>query len=259
MKIKELFEKKYDLNDLHLKYNTLTREYQCYFNDTLIPYSKLNKSSKKKIDTMQEQERKKTSERFEKLKKAGFICNSFEVLGTIKGTMSKELEALLNNLTSEENILLGIHRIGQDNSKEKIEDILLNGLKMTGHLDGAVKSITELKNNVSYYANNKTIIKELMYADTYKNSKGSILIRIPDEVLLQRENNTSIFVIDNEGMIRLNPKYIVGYIPVEANHHIETIITSSQIKTVESQNNYIFKNNPQDTIYYPEQSNQRKR
>ena len=94
--------------------------------------------------------------------------------------MSKQMEDLLNRLVTENDVLLGIHRIGNNDSPEKIEDILKNRLEITGHLGGAAQSNKELKNNVGYYPNNKTIIKELMYADKYKNSKGSILIRIPD-------------------------------------------------------------------------------
>lgn len=249
-----IFDKKYDIKDLRIVYDTLNRTYNCYYGETLIPYSKLNKKSKKQIDIMQEKEIQKTKERFDKLKSLGYLCTSFEVLGSINGTMSKELEALLNNLVSEENILLGIHRIGNNNSPEKIQDILTNGLKLTGHLDGAIPNSQELKNNVSYYPNNKTIIKELMYADKYKDSKGSILIRIPDEDLTK-----NIFILDSQGITRLNPKYIIGYIPLEENHHIDTIITQNQIKTNNSQNNYTFKNNRANIQYYPEKKEHKSR
>ena len=59
-----------------------------------------------------------------------------------------------------------------------------------------------------------------MYADLYKDSVGSLLIKIPDSVL---ENGEDIFVHDGIGN-RLNPKYILGYVPLYPNHHIEKII-----------------------------------
>ena len=64
-----------------------------------------------------------------------------------------------------------------------------------------------------------------MHANAYKNSKGSILIRIPDNDL-----SGNIFITDKDGLIRLDPKYIIGYVPLEPNNHIETIITPSELK-----------------------------
>lgn len=263
-----LFQKKLDIKDtpLRIVFNEQERKYVCYYGNTPIPYNNLNRKSKKIIDNknkelltnpnilQEELEKAKTSKRFDKLKKLGYSCDSFEVLGAANGTMSKQMEELLNNLVYEENILLGIHRIGTNDSPEKLKDILINGLEITGHLGGAAQSSKELKNNVSYYPNNKTIIKELMYADKYKNSKGSILIRIPDEDLSQ-----NIFVIDAQGRTRLHPKYIVGYVPLEENHHLETIITPSQIRSNISQNNYTFQHTNTSTNYYPEQSQHKKR
>lgn len=95
---------------------------------------------------------------------------------------------------------------------------------MTGHLGSGVVGNPELRNNVSYYPDNTTIIKELMYADTYKESIGSILIRIPDYDL--REN---IFITDINGLIRLNPKYNVGFVPVN-NHKIERILKAEDLE-----------------------------
>ena len=113
----------------------------------------------------------------------GYTCHSFEYLGKANGTMSKQMEELLEKLTNEKNILLGIHRIKEYTTQEAIDDILANGLKMTGHFDGSIPTSRELQNSVSYYVDNKIVIKELMYTNQFKNSKGSILIRIPDEEL----------------------------------------------------------------------------
>lgn len=40
-----------------------------------------------------------------------------------------------------------------------------------------------------------------------------------------------MFYQGNDSLIRLNPKYILGYIPVN-NHHIETIISTSDINII---------------------------
>lgn len=254
-----LFEKKFDIVEdrLRIVFNPQTKSYDVYYGSTLILYSKLSRKSKKYIEKENnklrtnpeilalELERNTTRERFCKLKSLGYTCDSFEYLGPVNGTMSKQMEDLLHRLVTEENVLLGIHRIGTDDSPEKIEDILRNGLKITGHFDGAVQSNRELKNNVGYYPNNKTIIKELMYADKYKNSKGSILIRIPDSDLEQ-----TIFVIDANGKTRLNPKYIVGYVPLYENHHLETIITLETITKANSDYSYTYNNRTNENICF---------
>lgn len=263
-----LFEKKFDIAKDHLRivFNPQEKSYNAYYGDTLIPYSKLNRKSKKHIESENnklrtnpdilayELEKAATKQRFDKLKSLGYSCDSFEYLGPLEGTMSKKMEDLLNMLVAEDNILLGIHRIGTNDSPEKIEDILKNGLEITGHLGGAAQSNRELKNNVGYYPNNKTIIKELMYADKYKNSKGSILIRIPDSDLEQ-----TIFVVDNNEKTRLNPKYIVGYVPVYENHHLETIITKESINKTNSNYSYTFQNRPNESQYYQQETEYKKR
>lgn len=249
-----IFERKFDIEKdrLRVVFNPNTMQYDTFYGKDLIPYEKLKRSSKKNINEKNQQlqidpnilkkemEIAQSKERFHKLSSLGFSCDSFEYLGSVNGTMSSKIEDLLNQLTSEKDVLLGIHRIGLDNSEEKIKDILINGLKMTGHGNGSVQSPKELKNNVSYYPDNKIIIKELMYANQYKNSKGSILIKIPDTDLTKE-----MFVIGQDGTLRLNPKYIVGYIPLEENHHLETIITVDEIKRNNSQYDYIFENNRQ--------------
>ena len=244
-----LFSKKYDKDKdkLKLVFNSEIKQYQLYFNDILIEYKDLNRKTKKFLDEknnfletspyMIDYEMMKIShinsmnrEKF--LESIGYSSTPFEYLGPNNGTMSESLKNYLNKLTSLDNVLIGIHRVGYLPDKY-IEDILINGLLITGHMGSGAISTPELGNNVSYYSDNKTIIKELMYADTYKNSRGSILIKIPDEDLTK-----NIFITTN-GQIRLNPKYIIGYIPV-SNHHIETIITREDIlkqKRIEN-NNY---------------------
>lgn len=258
-----LFEKKFDIVEDHLRivFNPKEKSYDVYYGTTLIPDSKLSRKSKKYIENennklrinpdilADEMERVTTRQRFDKLKSLGYSCDSFEYLGPADGTMSKQMEDLLNRLVAENDVLLGIHRIGNDDSPEKIEDILKNGLQITGHFDGATQSNKELKNNVGYYPNNKTIIKELMYADKYKNSKGSILIRIPDADLEQ-----TIFVVDSNGSTRLNPKYIVGYVPLCENHHLETIITMASITKTNCAYSYTFKEKTNDNQVYEQET-----
>ena len=76
----------------------------------------------------------------------------------------------------------------------------------------------------------------------------TILIRIPDVDLEQ-----TIFVIDSNGKTRLNPKYIVGYVPLYENHHLETIITPQMILKNNSSYGYTFQERiSEDQVYQQE-------
>ena len=151
----------------------------------------------------------KISKRFDKLKSLGFSTIGFEYLGPVNGSISPMLRDELKH----------------DTSVEAISDILNNGLRIDGHMGGMVASEKKLSDTVSYYPDNSTVIKEAMYANAYKNSSGSIIIRIPDEDLA----DTSKIYISDGNDVKVNPKYILGYIPVTADHHIDRMYTKSDI------------------------------
>lgn len=167
------------------------------------------------------------AKRFQKLNDLGYRCNSFSYLGPCEGKLSVMMEDYLNKLVAEEDVLLGIHRVkGSTPVEEAIPDILENGLIIFGHFDGAIDSEKDLSTTVSYYSNNETIITELMYANEYKNASGSILIRIPDEDL---KDPSKIYISDGS-MVRVNPKYILGFVPVTDDHYVDRIITRDDLK-----------------------------
>lgn len=237
-------EKKFDYQSdyLRLTFDLETLEY-CYFfqsDKAPLPYEKLNRRTKKQLDDANrklrenkelletEIQKAKERERFDFLNSHGLIGGGFEVLGVSKGTMSPEMNEFLTKLTTTKNLTLGIHRTGYSDM-ECIEDILANGLTLTGHSSSGAFSQARLSNNVSFYPDNKTIIKELMYASEYKNSLGSILIAIPDSDLDQ-----DIYVTkeDESGNITkaLNPKYILGFVPTDKNYHIHTIMSLDELR-----------------------------
>lgn len=241
-----IFKPKVDIERDNLKFGFDLEEqkYYIYYTDVYIPYENLTRKSKKILNKKnqelinnpellkQEIEKAKIKERYNKLKSMGYICNSFEIMGETNTTMSEEMKNYLMPLINEENVLLGIHRIGYTFTEEILEDILLNGIKMTGNIGSGSVSTLYLRDNVSYYADNKKIIKEIGYANLYKNSHGSFLIRIPDDEL-----NDSIYYINEENEIRLKPEYILGYIPTNERHHIDTLITANDIRKNQTQNN----------------------
>lgn len=173
----------------------------------------------------------KISKRFDKLKSLGFSTIGFEYLGPVNGTISPMLRKELEELVSEENVLVGIHRTKRDILVDDISDILNNGLRIDGHMGGMVVSEKRLSDTVSYYPDNRTVIKEAMYANAYKNSSGSIIIRIPDEDLADK---SKVYISDENG-VRVNPKYILGYIPVTTDHHIDRMYTKKDITELAKQ------------------------
>ena len=225
----------YDIkkDNLEIKFNRVEKKYVAYLPTGEIVFD-LNRRSEKVLGkknkelllnpTLLEEELgvALSLERYKKLKDLGYLCNSFEVLYSERSNecMSTEMAEFLDTLVNEEDVLLGIHRTGSCGLDE-IADILKYGLTMTTLNGSTTNSPIHLMNNVSYYPNNNTIIKELINADTYKDSLGSILIRIPDEDL-----SKNIFMIDSEsGQFILDPLYIVGFVPVEENGKISEIIT----------------------------------
>ena len=233
-----IFEYKFNKNVLRLRleFNYDTNQYVYYYGDTEIPYDRLSFGTKlalnkenKKLEKNPEilkglMERKKIMDRFDYFKELGLDPHSFQTLGGTGGTMSDEMQTFLNDLVSQENVIIGIHRVGKSGTPSIIQDVLFNGLKLTGHLDGATPDCRTLSNNISFYTDNKIIIDELMYAETYKNSPGSYIIRIPEYDLEQGK----VYIIDQNGAPRLDPKYILGYVPVN-DKHIEGIITKATI------------------------------
>lgn len=236
-----LFSKKLNIKQDHL-IRLFDINNRCYYyikyikkdEYIIINYEDLDRKSKKQflLDNKElltndilyqnEVEKYKTDIRRDYLYSLGYSCDSFEALvreDNIKGNIEDSINNYLDNLLAEDNVLIGIHRVGNYFTEDIMNDIFNNGLKITGHMNGAITT-KELKNNVSYYPNNKTIKKELLYANSYKSSLGSILIRIPDSKL---EENSDILLVDGND-IRLNPKYIIGYVPVYENNTINNIV-----------------------------------
>lgn len=255
-----LFKIKLDIeyHRLRLVFDPEEKKYLPYLGPDFVPDNFLNGRSKRWLKKKnkellnnpillnEELENHRLRERRKKLTETSNLhitFDSFETMGPDNGTMSKEMELFLNNLLNEENVVIGIHRL-KPTSEEFVEDILTNGLIITGNLlmNGA-NSSKHIDKNISFYVDNKKIRKELQYANVYLDSVGSILVRIPDNEL-----NESILYTDNNGNLRLKPEYIVGYVPVYPNHHIENILKASDLK--KTAENYEPNETYEENIYY---------
>ena len=95
---------------------------------------------------------------------------------------------------------------------EKLNNIFYNGLDIAGHLGGVVNTKKEITNTVSFYADNSEVLTQVMYADEFKQRTGvgSILFKFPFNDL---RNNHDILLNIN-GNLKINPKYIYAYLPI---------------------------------------------
>jgi len=252
-----LFSKKYDYERDGLRYEfDLGEDKYCFYKNgvrlsdkeislasrrflkkknNLTPDEKEQRRAVARNVRAQEEDRIKRKEAIDKRREAGIDLkyDSFEVDSTEQPKFSEEVRTYLDDLTSEEKdgeYVLGIHRIGV--SEEHLADIFNQGIKVQGHMMGAAKGIPELKNTVGYYPSNRTIMKEVAYAYAYRQSKGSIVVKIPKEDIA----SNNIYVTDEEGKdMYLNPKYIVGYFPIEEDRTVATIVTKDKLKQYEEQ------------------------
>lgn len=250
-----LFSKKYDYERDGLRYEfDLEQDKYCFYKNgvrlsdkeislasrrflkkknALTPDVKEQRRAVARNVRAQEEDRIKRKAAIEKRREAGIDLKygSFEVDSIEQPKFSEEVRTYLDDLTSEEKdgeYVLGIHRIGD--SEEHLGSIFSQGIKVQGHMMGAAKGTPELENTVGYYPSNRTIMKEVAYAYVYKQSRGSIVVKIPKEDVI----SNNIYVTDEDGKnMYLNPKYIVGYFPIEEDRTVTTIVTQDTLKEYE--------------------------
>ena len=252
-----IFKKKYDYEYDSLRYEFDLKEdkYCFYKNGKRLENNEINLKSRRflkkknnlteeqkqdrrnvaKLVKKQEQDRIKRKEAIDKRRDAGMDLNygSFEVDSNAEPRFSEDVRIYLEDLTSEEKdgeYVVGIHRIGP--SEYHLENLFNQGIKVQGHMMGAAKGTPDLGNTVGYYPSNKTVMKEVAYAYAYKDSKGSILVKIPKEDII----SNNIYVTDEEGKnMYLNPKYIVGYFPVEDDRTVVQMVTRDTLENYRQQ------------------------
>lgn len=252
-----IFSKKYDYEKDSLRYEfDLEQDKYCFYKNgerlsdkeisfaskrflkkknNLTPEEKEQRRAVARIVKVQEQDRIKRKAAIDKRKEAGIelTYDSFEVDSITEPKFSEDVKTYLGELTSEEkdaDYVVGIHRIGA--SEEHLEDIFTQGIRVQGHMTGAAKGTPELKNTVGYYPSNSVILKEVGLAYVYKESKGSIVVKIPKEDII----SNNIYVMDEEEKyMYLNPKYIVGYFPIEEDRTVDKIVTRETLENYRQQ------------------------
>ena len=222
----DIFKKKkeYDLekDNLNIEFNLGKMEYVVYKDGNIIPYEELNEKTKQYYNNLKNEYNQKIRNRYlEMTNELGLSLDSFDVGYVDEIKMTSEMENILMPIINEPNVVLAIHRTFAK-EKDGIEDIVNNGIIMTGDLVSPELRKDALKRNFSFYPDNQKILKEIIVARKYQNGiSGSLLIRIPDEDF---RNNADLYVTDSRGKQRINPKYVVGYFPSNENGIIDSVV-----------------------------------
>lgn len=189
--------------------------------------------------TFKRDQKQKSENRKQELADMGYNIPSIKVIGFEPGNISQSVLDYLIPMLSEDHVLFGIHRIGVagiDDAKSIFErGFLMSG----GGLNVVQQGGVSLEQNFSIYADNSELLNQLMYANGYKGSKGSIIIRIPDEDVKENKMfsdtvTDELITVEEDGKMvsktvqnikrYLKSEYIVGYAPVDENFNVEKFI-----------------------------------
>lgn len=135
------------------------------------------------------------------------------------GFISKELGEELRFLFKEKGHKIGIHRTGYTNfDEEDINDLFTKGLKNYGDImQGAQRNYINTTKTVDFESNFTIFIGMLKTACNYKGcTTGAVIVKIPEdyvEIGIVKKPTKPIYYNDN-GVMRLLPEYIYGYIPL---------------------------------------------
>lgn len=116
-----------------------------------------------------------------------------------------------------DDVVVGIHRVGSDlNAGEVINE---KGLRLTGDLSsGVINQEIDLENNISFYDDPGVLLSQIATGGHYKNGfeNGVVsLVVIPKELINADPSN---YIITENGVSYLDPKYVVGYAKVNNNY-----------------------------------------
>lgn len=256
------YKKRYDYEEDGLipKFNIYRKQYSLYIPgpyEIIATEDELNRRSKKYLKKLNkklhndkelfnqelekaqaiEEHKKKVQARAKELRELGYGSVSFEVRGTTPGSIDKETEDYLIPMLSEDKVLVGLHRASF--TPEGINYIFENGFIMTGGITNIMHE-PPLHENFGYYFDNMEILEEVKYASGYKNSNGSLLIRIPDEDLKGNKmfddiwtKDTCLEIVDGKEVYTekeilmqrtLKREYILGYVPTDKDFNAGKII-----------------------------------
>lgn len=99
---------------------------------------------------------------------------------------------------------IGIHRTCND-----ADNMMYEGIKMKSN-------INDITNHVQIIKNFPLLLEELQNADNYKGATTSLIIKIPKkdiDIHIESDDREPIYY-EKDGNLYLNPKFIIGHVPV---------------------------------------------
>lgn len=152
------------------------------------------------------------------------------------GFISKELGRELKSLFQENGYKIGLHRTGYSNFNEKtINDLFTKGLINNGDsMQGAQQKYVITTKTVDFENNFTIFMGMLKTACNYKCSSGAVIVKIPEDYIEKGINDkpTKPIYYNYNGIMRLMPEYIYGYIPLGEKGMVGNIIRNPNYKDI---------------------------
>ena len=169
------------------------------------------------------------------------ISRGYDQFGYMSESLGMELEAIFK----DDNYILGIHRTGPYMSDDKIDKIFNEGLINNGDIMvGAKNGQADITKTVSLYLNFAHFIGHLKAANSYKNSDGCFIIKVPKSYVGYKEGEIKPIYKKDDTMLLL-PEYIYGYIEVK-DAKLNNIIRNPNYENIHNYAN--------DNLYYDEKA-----
>lgn len=156
------------------------------------------------------------------------------------GYMSEELGIELDSLFEDKNYCIGIHRTGYNNMDEAmIKKIFDRGLINNGHImQGGITGSKDIEMTVSLFNDFTVFTGQLKASHGYKNSQGCIVVKIPKSYLGKADGEIKPIYYLDEGVTKLLPEFIYGYVPVDKEGRLGDIQHNTKYKDVHNLDNY---------------------
>lgn len=156
------------------------------------------------------------------------------------GYMPQELGEELDNLFMDDNYVIGIHRTGYTGiTNEVLDNIFNKGLINNGHVfSGANTGQCDIEKTVTLFNDFSILCWQLKVSHGYKGSEGCVIVRIPKECLYETNKNPMPMYYVDQGINRLLPQYVYGYVPVDKEGKLGNIHHNSNYstKTIDNEN-----------------------
>lgn len=183
----------------------------------------------------------KLTENIEYSKKQCFLkelAEDYDGFGRLEYLVGKELEEVYNN----NNYRVGLHFTGYSEANEDfLNNVFQDGLiNNQDAMQGIESPNIDIEKTVSFVDNFTIFIGQLKSAHSYKESQGAFLIKIPKKYIddtIPESERQPIYRKGNSDIHYLLPEFIYGFIPVDEEGNIKSIIKNPGYKDIHTNTN----------------------